>query len=151
MTISPIPAADVAPDAHQKLTQAHYEAATLARLLHKLFSSAFQPDLAEARVRALELGLALDAVGRAERVCGHCSGRDHAFPRYEEMLDHHRQAYLKFERLSSNVEDNPTLCSADTGTFASDIGHHLDAAEAAHQASLHDTGSWIGSEHELQR
>jgi hypothetical protein len=138
MTLSPIPAAANAPsDAHQKLTQAHHEAAVLARLLNKLFTSAFQPDLAKARMRAIQLGLALDAVATAERGCGHCSKRDHDFSRYEEMLDHHRQAYLTFERLSTNLEDNFAFFSTDLVGLASGVGDHLDAAEAAHQTSLY--------------
>jgi hypothetical protein len=149
MTISPITVANAASDAHQKLGQAHREAAILARLLNKLFTSASQPDLARARMRAVQLGLALHAVASAERLCGHCLKRDHDFSCYEEMLDHHRRAYLTFERLSTNLEDNIASYFTDTLELATKVGDHLDAAEAAHQASLLAPKVVVGSNHEL--
>ena len=127
-------------DAHQKLTEAHHEAARLARSLDGLLASVSLPAPAEARVKAIQLGFALDSVGKAEHVCGHCSEEDHSIQSYEEVLDHHRQAYLKFERLSSNMEESPMSYSPETAVLAGEIGNHLDAAEKAHQLSLHKPG-----------
>jgi hypothetical protein len=52
------------------------------------------------------------------------------------MLQQHRQAYLTFERLSTDLEEFLTLHWSDDASLAAEIGHHLDSAETAHQASL---------------
>ncbi|MGB9120705.1 MAG: hypothetical protein WCE73_08805 [Candidatus Angelobacter sp.] len=137
MTLSPIPvAAKEASDLHLKLPHAHYEAAALARSLHKLLASISRPDLAETRESAIRLGIALEGLAEAERACGPCSEQDHAFQQYEQMLQQHRQAFLAFERLSTDLEDTLASHYNDDALLAAEIGHHLDSAETAHQASL---------------
>ncbi len=137
MAIFPIPvSAKEASEVHLKLTHAHDEAATLARLLHKLLASVSRPDLAETRQSAIRLGISLAGLAEAERACGPCSEQDHAFQQYEQMLQQHRQAYLTFERLSTDLEDPLTSHYSDDASLAAEIGHHLDSAETAHQASL---------------
>lgn len=137
MTISPIPvAAKEASNLHLKLTHAHYEAAVLARSLYKLLAPVSRPDLSEARRSAIQLGIALEGVAEAERACGPCSEQDHAFQQYEQMLEQHRQAYLTFERLSTDLEESLTSHWSDDALLAAEIGHHLDSAETTHQASL---------------
>ena len=137
MTISPIPlAAKQASDVHLNLTHTHYEAASLAHSLHKLLAPDSRPDLAETRKSAIRLGIALEGVAEAERACGPCLEQDHASQQYEQMLQQHRLGYLAFERLSTDLEDTLTLHWSDAASLAAEIGHHLDSAERAHQASL---------------
>ncbi|MBZ5506636.1 MAG: hypothetical protein LAO78_14350 [Acidobacteriia bacterium] len=135
MTISPIPVAE-ASDVHLKLTHAHYDAAALARLLHKFLVAVSRPDLPETRQSAIRLGVALAGVARAERACGSGSVQERTFQQYEQMLQQHWQAYLTFEQLSTDLEDTLTSHCSDDALLAAEIGHHLDSAEAAHQASL---------------
>jgi hypothetical protein len=137
MTLSPIPvAAKEASDLHLKLTHAHNEAAALAQSLHKLLVPVTPSDLPETRRSAIQLGIALERVAEAERACGPCSDQDHAFQQYEQMLQQHRQAYLTFERLSTDLEESLTSHRSDHASLAAEIGHHLDSAETAHQTSL---------------
>lgn len=137
MTLSPIPvSAKEASDVHLKLTHAHYEAAALARSLHKLLAPLSRSDLPETRRSAIQLGIALERVAEAERACGPCSEQDHAFQQYEQMLQQHRQAYLTFERLSTDLEESLTSHRSDDASLAAEISHHLDSAETAHQTSL---------------
>lgn len=122
-------------DAHQRLTEAHCQAAALARSLQGWVTSSAL-DLAEARVKTIKLGLALDALAKAEHDCGPCSHQDHLLERYQQMLEHHRQAYLRFEHLASEMEDYPSVCPVDAQDAAAEIVRHLNAAEESHQASL---------------
>lgn len=141
MTISPIPApAKEAPDPHLKLTQAHHEAARLARLLHKRLVSTFQIDLADIQKQAIQIDNALRRVANSEWACGFSSGQDHTFANsYQAMLEHHRLAYIDFERLSRALENNLPPGCRDIAPLAADIDHHLDAAETARRASIWPT------------
>ncbi len=127
---------------HLELTQAHHEAARLAALLHEGLVDVFQMDLANTRKRAIQIGRALERVAIAERACGSCGGENHTFAEpYQEMLEHHRLAFIDFVRLSQKLEGDPPPRCSEVATLAFDIERHLNTAEKAHQASI-----WPASE-----
>ena len=137
MAFSSFPVPKDAPDPHHRLKRAHHEAAMLARLLKEGLAPVYEIDLTDARRKATQVGDALLRIATAERACGHCAGKDHIFAKqYQQMLKHHRLAYLGFERLSSTLEGNRLTRSIDVATLAADLEHHLNTAETAHQASL---------------
>ena len=120
---------------HAELTQAHEEAARISALLNKHLSQAFQIDLSATKKQAINIAAALQEVARAERACGLCDRVNHTFSKtYDEMLEHHRLAFIDFERLSHELETNLTPRCSDMAAFAADIERHLKLAEQAHQA-----------------
>ncbi len=120
---------------HAELTQAHEEAARISALLNKHLSQAFTIDLAETEKQAINIAAALQRVARAERACGLCEGINHTFSKtYAEMLEHHRLAFIDFERLSHELVSNLSPRCSDMAAFAADIERHLNLAEQAHQA-----------------
>lgn len=142
MPKSPIPApATEALGPHAELKQAHDEAARQSALLHENLAHIFQIDMAEAQRQALQIGTALHKVAHAERACGSCFGLDHTFDKpYQEMLEHHRLAFIGFERLSRELESNLSPRCSDLADLAADIEHHLNLAERAHQENIGATG-----------
>lgn len=135
MAHSPLPARVL--ERHAELTQAHEEAARSSALLNKNLSGAFQVDVAETQKQAIKIGSALQAVARAERGCGACYGIDHTFSEtYDKMLQHHRLAFLDFERLSHELETPPFPRSSDIAALAADIERHLNLAEEAHERTF---------------
>ena len=124
-------------DAHAELTQAHDEAERQCALLHKRLSQVFHLDMANTQRQTIQIGSALQRVAHAERACGACYGRNHTFSKpYEQMLDHHRLAFVDFERLSRELETNLSPRCGDIAALAADIQHHLNLAEQAHQTSI---------------
>lgn len=135
MAHSPLPARAL--EHHAELTQAHGEAARISALLNKNLLGAFRFDVAEIQRRAIEIGAALQTVASAERGCGACYGINHTFSKtYDEMLQHHRLAFLDFERLSHELEINPSPRSSDIAALAADIERHLNLAEEAHEGTF---------------
>ena len=127
----------VAETAHHQLTEAHQEACRNAAALRGYLMSNFPADLATTKQLAIDLGAALEKMARAERDCGCCSGATHKFPEcYQHMLDQHRLAYLDFEGLSKELENDIPFDWAYLSRLAADIEHHLCAAERVHQVSL---------------
>lgn len=122
---------------HSELTQAHEQAARISALLSNRLSPAVLFDVAEAQRQAIEIGTALQRVARAERACGLCHGINHSFSKaYGEMLQHHRLAFVDFERLSHELETNPCPRCSDIAALAADIEHHLNLAEHAHATTF---------------
>ena len=138
MAISPVlPPAKVASDPHQRLSETHQEASSLARSLNASLALTLEMDLPDARSKVIQIGDALQKVASAERACGGCSGQDHTFAKaYMEMLQHHRRAYLDFERVARELTNNHLPSRSDVARLAADLEHHLEASETAHQASL---------------
>lgn len=128
-------------DPHAELTQAHDEAARKSALLYENLAHIFQIDMADAQRQALQIGTALHKVACAERACGSCLGLDHTFDKpYQEMLKHHRLAFIGFERLSRELESNLSPRCSDLADLAADIKHHLNMAEQSHQKNIGATG-----------
>lgn len=122
---------------HSELTQAHEEAARTSALLSSYLSRSVPVDVAEVQKRAIDIASALQRVARAERACGLCRGINHVFSKaYGEMLQHHRVAFVDFERLSHELENNLSPCCSDIAALAADIERHLNLAEQAHAATL---------------
>ena len=134
MAHSPLPARAL--EHHAELTQAHEEAARISALKKQLLR-AFQVDVAETQKQAIQTGAALQRVARAERGCGACCGMNHTFSKtYDEMLQHHRLAFLDFERLSHELETKSFPRSNDIAALAADIERHLNLAEEAHEGTF---------------
>lgn len=124
---------------HAELTLAHEEAAKTSALLKTYLSRAVQIDLTETKKQAINITAALQRVARAERACGLCDRVNHTFSKaYEEMLQHHRLAFMDFERLSHELETNPSPRCSDMAALAADVERHLSLAEQAHQAIFGD-------------
>lgn len=122
---------------HAELTQAHEEAARVSALLNQHLSQVFQVDVVETQRQAINIGAALQRVARAERACGECYGVNHTFSeRYGEMLQHHRCAFVDFERLSHELETNLSPRCSDIAALSADIERHLNLAEQAHQTTF---------------
>lgn len=121
-------------NAHTALTRAHTDAAKLSALLKTHLLAVSSPNPAEIKERAIKIGTALARVARAERACGSCYGRDHEFSKsYEDMLLHHRRAFVDFERLSQELETSVSPRCGDIAALAGDIEHELNLAARAHK------------------
>ncbi len=89
---------------HAEITEAHEKAARISALLGQHLSRVFQIDV-ETQRQAISIGAALQRVARAERACGECYEVNPIFSKtYREMLQHHRRAFVDFERLSHELE-----------------------------------------------
>lgn len=122
---------------HAGLTQAHEEAVRTSAQLNQHLSRVFQVDVAETQRQAINIGASLQKVARAERACGECYGVNHTFSKtYAEMLQHHRCAFIDFERLSHELETNLSPLCSDITALAADIERHLNLAEEAHQKTF---------------
>jgi hypothetical protein len=121
-------------NAHMALARAHTEASELSALLNTHLSSVSPPQSAEIKQRAIKIGTALARVARAERACGSCCGKDHEFSKsYEDMLQHHRRAFVDFERLSQELETSVSPRCSEIAALAGDIEHQLNLAAKAHK------------------
>lgn len=134
MAHSPIALREEVSNAHTALARAHTEAAELSALLKTHLLSLAPSDSAEIKQRAIKIATALARVARAERACGSCCGKDHEFSRaYEDMLEHHRHAFVDFERLSQELETSVSPRCGDIAALAGDIEHELNLAARAHK------------------
>jgi len=125
--------------AHSNLTRAHHEAIRASRMLHASLSSLGTTGLLDLTTGSIGIARALQHVAKAERDCGLASGAHFCGKLYQEMLRHQRLAYIQFELLSSELQDNPSFVFTDLLRSAADIEHHVEHAELAHQAMLCST------------
>jgi hypothetical protein len=121
-----------------ELARAHQEAIMATRELCESFDALIKVDLKAISVKCIDVARALQNVAETERNCGlvpvnHSLGKLH-----QEMLEHQRLAYIDFEQLSAELEENASPVCNNLLRFAADIEHHIQLAELANQAILNE-------------
>ncbi len=137
MALAQVPFRDQPFEPHTELTQAHHAAARLCTLLQQDLSEPAGYDNVAVEKQAIHLGAALLRVAWAERECGSCFGQNHLFTAsYASMLEEHRKAFTKFEKLSEKLESSAAPPAGELAELVSAISKHLELAEQAHQSSI---------------
>lgn len=120
---------------HFWLARAHQEAIRATRELYE----SLEPLVVDVRAvcgKCIEVAKTLQAVANAERTRGLAPVNQSLNKLYQEMLEHQRLAYIHFERLSAELEENASPGRNNIVRLAADIEHHIRLAELANQEIL---------------
>lgn len=121
---------------HVDLARVHQEAISAARVLCESLESLIKVDLKAICGKCIDVAQSLQNVAETERNSGLAPVKHPLGKLYQEMLEQQRLAYIDFEQLSIELEENPSPGRNDIVRLAADIEHHIRFAELANQEIL---------------
>ena len=133
---------------HVDLARAHQEAIKATRKLYEAPEALIMVDLQVVCGKCIDVAKTLQRLAETERNSGLAPGNLSLNKLYQEMLEHQRLAYIDFEQLSAELEENASPRCNDILRFAADIEHHIRLAELANQAILSERSQANSTKHE---